>query len=271
MTCMVISRNGCKVKLYFGKIVSKFFFLIWNSNNPLKSLLRSYIIHRSPHPDYIFQNIKAFKNSSNFWENGIKPFIDSQCMTQTEKEEIVKNAKIEFDSILAKNNLKLPYYVEIFPFDAQNEYYFTTEARYVCESVFFGQILIELNSTRIRNNVGIILFQFLHEYSHGIYEVGMHARFGFNTEIEKLKKYSCLVPYPTEVVNDDGGLEKDQFCELFPYYLMKIVEIDILTRKLTEKERIEIDMVCDEILKKINLFEDYIIQFKKNCFKPNIL
>lgn len=200
-------------------------------------------------------NIKDRLKKGRDWLTVIKFYIITKFMSQEEKNNVLIQAKNQAEDILRKNRLNIPFkeYLknrkDLKRYAKNNKYTnnigFRTEALYEKGSAEKGMVKIFINSDLIGKDIDRVVFNILHEHSHGIYEEGFTRNFGL--EILKLIDYvnPSLQRKREGIVSDFNEHEhKEYFCDWFASYLKD--EKKIIDNENKEK----IKKICENIIRK---------------------
>ncbi|MFA4957104.1 MAG: hypothetical protein WC556_09070 [Candidatus Methanoperedens sp.] len=190
--------------------------------------------------EYLFANIKDFKEHPKFWLEDIPIYFRSIFISRKNKIETLNQARIISETFLKKKGLSNPFKLYL---DNGGDIYWRTKAWYQPGSSKKGIVEIHIRFKFMTENVLCIVHNILHEYSHAIYEEGSEFQLGF--EINKLIHF--ILPQRTnENIFDDTYYEfqKEYFCDWFAQYLMNGI-IESQNKVITEK-------TCKNILQKYN-------------------
>lgn len=189
------------------------------------------------------KNLNDIKKRFDDWCDTMKLFVKSIRMSDEMKCEMFIQAKEQSEEFLTKNRLNVPFHArlekfEIIKFITQRKSQrrpFGLAATYDIDSCMMGTIQISIMSHLI-GDANKNIHNFLHEYSHAIYEEGM---LNYNTinEILKLRKYHNIY-----FANRYDDYDKEQFCDFFSLFLRD--EISSFSAEETEN----INDICNEII-----------------------
>ena len=197
---------------------------------------------------YIRKNAGDLKKNPTKWPPDLMLSIISFFIKDKDKKIICNQAKNRSDTILKKNGLNVPFDVNL----DYNDIFFRTKAWYEPLSSEKGMIRISINPRfiykydNIDKNIDRTTYFILHEYAHSIYEVG-YWDCKLNSEIIKLIQHANIF-FPEEreetiLESLNSNHEKEKFCDLFAYYLMKRIETENID---------EIEKLCQKIIQKYN-------------------
>lgn len=206
--------------------------------------------------ELILKNINSFKKYPKNWLLTISMCIRTKFMSKQEKTDLLIQAETQSKAILIEKGLMIPFRIFLENFNIKEDSSFLTVAKYRDNSQYNGSIRISIKSHLLGANVDVIIHTILHEYSHAIFEKGL-SNFNLFSEIISIKKYYTLFSYSGS--QDYFGIEEEQFCEFFPFYLTNKLNINF------HKEQIEeIDVACEKIIKKYMFRRIYESSFQSN-------
>ena len=197
---------------------------------------------------YIRKNAGDLKKNPTKWPPDLMLFFKSCFKKEKDIKIICDQAKNRSDTILKEIGLNVPFDINL----DHRDIFFRTKAWYEPLSSEKGMIRISINPRfiykydNIDKNIDRTTYFILHEYAHGIYEEG-YWDYKLNSEIIKLIHHANIF-FPEERVetileslNSNHG--KENFCDLFAYYLMKCIKNENIH---------EIEKSCKKIIQKYN-------------------
>ena len=166
------------------------------------------------------KNLNDIKNRLIGWHDTMKLFAKSIRMSNEMKYEMFIQAKEQSEKFLARKRLNVPFHARLEKFEIIEfitprkslQRPFQRAAEYGRDSCMMGTIEIFIMSHLI-GNANKNVHNFLHEYSHAIYEEGMCKSNTMN-EILKLRKYHNIY-----FANRYDDSDKEQFCDFFSLFL----------------------------------------------------
>ena len=168
------------------------------------------------------------------WWAIIKLHIISKSLSTKKKYVILSQAKNQAETVLKNNNLNVTFRVSLEKIKETK-----TIALYQRGSSRDGSIKVFYNTHLVGRNIDYVVFNILHEYSHGIFEdVGEL----FTEDILDL----IYITQNTENKPIDFEPTMQKFCDDFALYLLNNTKED------------EIGKICRHIIQKYNQLHDHI-------------
>jgi len=180
------------------------------------------------------------------WIEYLKVYKITKNMSEQDKTSILYKADLIAKKNLCQHGSIIPYEIilESF-FDPARDVLLTVPAAYWPDTMSMGMSKIVIKSYFIGFGINQIVNWILHEYSHGIYELQNFPSANITLELEALAKHSSRLRCSYTESKFACDLEKENFCDLFAYYLA-----NNLPNGFDDKEKEEINELCTKIIEK---------------------